>query len=108
MSNLLLNHIRLLSVLRNPVKADERLGGKVARETAKFHMGPHVTFLRPFFPVWRDERLSRAWADLERFSILMQGFPSAMGSTFTLQVLTQYLSGFGRSVANYILDSDSL
>ena len=101
------NHIRLLSVLRDPVKADERLGGIVARDTANFYMGPHVTFLRPFFPDWGDERLSRAWADLERFNILSQGYPSAMGSTFTLQGLSNYVSGFGRSVANYILDSDS-
>ena len=100
------NHIKLLSVLQDPVKADERLGGKVAEQTAAFYMGPHVTFLRPFFPDWGDERLRRAWGDLQRFNILTQDYPTAMGSTFTLEGLSGYVSAFGRTVVSYIIGPD--
>ena len=101
------NHIKLLSVLRDPLEADRELGGKVARETANFYSGSHATFLYPFFPDWGAERLRRLWDDLQRAHILSDGFPSAMGMSFTLEGLSNYISNFGRGVVNYILESDS-
>ena len=100
------NHIKLLSVLQDPIKADENLGGKVAEGTAAFANAPHVAFLKPFFPDWRDEHLKRTWADLRRFNILAQDYPTAMGSTFTLEGLSEYVSAFGRTVVNYIIEPD--
>ena len=101
------NHIKLLSVLRDPLEADRQLGGKVARKTANLHLGSHATFLYPFFPDWGAERLGRLWDDLHRLHILDQGFPSAMGGSFTLEGLSNYISSFGRGVLSYILESDS-
>ena len=46
------NHIKLLSVLQDPIKAMSDWVVKLQEKRLIFYMGPHVTFLRPFFPDW--------------------------------------------------------
>ena len=97
------NHIRMLSILRDPLGADRQLGGKVAAATSNSFGGSYAAYLRPFFDNWNDEQLRRVWSDLHNEYVLNQSFPTTVGVSPNLEGLTTCLSDYGMSFVQHIL-----
>ena len=97
------NHIRILSILRDPLEADRQLNGAESAATLNRSGGSYASYLRPFFENWNDEQLRRMWSDLHNEHVVSQPYPTAVGVHPSLEGLTTCLSDYGMRFVQHIL-----